>query len=265
MIDIITLSGLGFRVAKRLQGALPNSVVHVQDKAAEKCANAGMRESANVKVFSRTSDLIAECFNTTEGIVFIGPCGIMVRALAPLIKSKLSDPPVVVVDVMGRYAVSLLSGHEGGANDLTLRVANIIGAEPVITTTSDAEKNLIVGVGCRKDAPVEAIVEAIRLALETAHVSIDAVRLLASADIKAEEPGLLEASRQLGVPLRLIASDEIRACTREFAPTPLAQEKVNLPAVAEPVALLAGRRTVLIQNRINRNGVTVAIARESSL
>ncbi|MEI7947460.1 MAG: cobalamin biosynthesis protein CbiG, partial [bacterium] len=144
MIDIITLSELGCRVAKRLQGTLPNSAIHVQDKAVEKCANAGMRECANVKVFSRTSDLIAECFNTTEGIVFIGPCGIMVRALAPLIKSKLSDPPIVVVDVMGRYAVSLLSGHEGGANDLTLRVANIIGAEPVITTTSDAEKNLIV-------------------------------------------------------------------------------------------------------------------------
>jgi cobalt-precorrin 5A hydrolase len=161
--------------------------------------------------------------------------------------------------------VSLLSGHEGGANDLTLRVANIIGAEPVITTTSDAEKNLIVGVGCRKDAPAESIVEAIRFALETAQVSIDNVRLLASADIKAEEPGLLETSKQLGVPLRLIASDEIRACTREFAPTPLAQEKVNLPAVAEPVALLAGRRTQLIQTRINRNGVTVAIARESSL
>jgi cobalt-precorrin 5A hydrolase len=256
MLDLVTLSSLGLVVARRLKTALAEAVIHL---------HADVDTQEDVQRFTRTADLVEQLFSRTKGIVFIGPCGIMVRALAPLIKSKLSDPPIVVVDVMGRYAVSLLSGHEGGANDLTLRVANIIGAEPVITTTSDAEKDLIVGVGCRKDAPVEAIVEAIHFALETAQVGIDDVRLLASADIKAEEPGLLEASKQLGVPLRLIASDEIRACMREFAPTPLAQEKVNLPAVAEPVALLAGRRTVLIQNRINRNGVTVAIARESSL
>jgi cobalt-precorrin 5A hydrolase len=256
MIDIITLSNTGLAVARHLQKDLVPSTIHL---------HADVDTQEDVQRFTRTADLVEQLFSKTKGIVFIGPCGIMVRALAPLIKSKLSDPPIVVLDVMGRYAVSLLSGHEGGANDLTLRVANIIGAEPVITTTSDAEKDLIVGVGCRKDAPVEAIVEAIRFALETAQVSMDDVRLLASADIKAEEPGLLDASKQLGIPLRLIASDEIRAYTREFAPTPLAQEKVNLPAVAEPVALLAGRRTVLIQTRINRNGVTVAIARESSL
>jgi cobalt-precorrin 5A hydrolase len=256
MLDLVTLSSLGLVVAKRLKASIGEAAIHLHVDVASK---------GDTRPFSRISDLVAELFPKTKGIVFIGPCGIAVRALAPLIKSKLSDPPVVVVDVMGRYAVSLLSGHEGGANELALRVANVIGAEPVITTTSDAEKNLIVGVGCRKDAPVEAIVEAIHFALESAQVSLKDVRLLASADIKAEEPGLLAASQQLGIPLRVIASDEIRACTREFAPTPLAQEKVNLPAVAEPVALLAGRRTVLIQKRINRNGVTVAIARESSL
>lgn len=256
MFDLVTLSSTGLIVARRLKASFGDAVIHL---------HVDVETAEDVQRFSRTADLIEQLFPKTAGIVFIGPCGIAVRALAPLIKSKLSDPPVVVVDVMGRYAVSLLSGHEGGANDLTLRVANVIGAEPVITTTSDAEKNLIVGVGCRKDAPVEAIVEAIQFAVESAQVSLTDVRLLATADIKGEEPGLLAASQQLGIPLRVIASDEIRACTREFAPTPLAQEKVNLPAVAEPVALLAGRRTVLIQKRINRNGVTVAIARESSL
>jgi cobalt-precorrin 5A hydrolase len=256
MIDLVTLSSMGLVVAKRLKASLADAVIHL---------HVDVETAETVQRFSRTSDLVEQLFSKTTGIVFIGPCGIAVRSLAPLIKSKLSDPPVVVVDVMGRYAVSLLSGHEGGANDLAMRVANVIGAEPVITTTSDAEKNLIVGVGCRKDASVEAIVEAIHFAVESAQVSLKDVRLLASADIKADEPGLLAASQQLGIPLRVIASDEIRACTREFAPTPLAQEKVNLPAVAEPVALLAGRRTVLIQKRINRNGVTVAIARESSL
>lgn len=256
MMDLITLSALGLTVARRLQASFKNAVIHLHE---------GVEAEDDVQRFSRTADLVEALFSKTGGIVFIGPCGVIVRALAPLIKSKLSDPPVVVVDVMGRYAVSLLSGHEGGANDLTLRVANSIGAEPVITTTSEAEKNVIVGIGCRKGIPAETVIEAVSFALEQAKVRIEEVRLLASADIKAEEPGLLEASKQLGIPLRVIASDEIRACTREFAPTPLAQEKVNLPAVAEPVALLAGRRTQLIQTRINRNGVTVALARESFL
>jgi cobalt-precorrin 5A hydrolase len=256
MLDLITLSPLGLVVASRLRTSFEDAVIHL---------HVDVQTHEEVQRFVRTADLVEALFSKTGGIVFIGPCGVIVRSLAPLIKSKLSDPPVVVVDVLGRYAVSLLSGHEGGANSLTLRVANIIGAEPVITTTSDAEKDLIVGVGCRKEASVEAIVEAIHFALDSAQVKIDDVRLLATADIKAEEPGLLAASMQLGIPLRVIASEEIRACTRDFALTPLAQEKVNLPAVAEPVALLAGRRTQLILKRINRNGVTVAIARESSL
>jgi cobalt-precorrin 5A hydrolase len=109
MLDIITLSSLGLVVAQRLKDSFVDAVIHLHEDVAS---------GGDTRPFSSTSDLVAELFPKTKGIVFIGPCGIAVRALAPLIKSKLSDPPVVVVDVMGRYAVSLLSGHEGGANDL---------------------------------------------------------------------------------------------------------------------------------------------------
>lgn len=135
-------------------------------------------------------------------------------------------------------------------------------AEPVITTTSDAARTIIVGVGCRRGCTAQAIVAAVRGTLNDNSIAVDEVRFLASADIKADEPGLIQAAAELGIPLRLIASDEIRACIREFNPTPLAQERVNMPAVAEPVALLAGRRTTLIRPKTIRNGVTVAIARE---
>jgi cobalt-precorrin 5A hydrolase len=188
-----------------------------------------------------------------------------VRALAPHVQNKLSDPPVVVVDVHGRYAISILSGHEGGANSLALAVANIIGAEPVITTTSDAARRITVGVGCRRGCAAQNIVEAVRFALGEAGVGACDVRFLASADIKRREKGFIQAAAELGMPLRFIPSDEIRACSRGFSKTPLAMEKVNLPAVAEPAALLAGRRTTLILRKIKRNGVTVAVARENSL
>jgi cobalt-precorrin 5A hydrolase len=215
--------------------------------------------------FPRVFDLVAERFGRTDGFVFIGPIGVMVRALAPHIQSKLSDFPVVVVDVGGRYAISLLSGHESGANELALAVANILRAEPIITTTTEAAKNLIIGIGCRRGCPAAAIIEAFHLGLESAGGALEQVRYLASADIKAHEPGLLEAARELSIPLRFIPSDEIRACTKNFNPTPLAQEKVNLPAVAEPAALLAGRRTTLVLPKVIHNHVTVAVARECCL
>jgi cobalt-precorrin 5A hydrolase len=108
-------------------------------------------------------------------------------------------------------------------------------------------------------------VDAVTGALKQAGEELSDVRFLATADIKADEPGLLAAAETLGLPLRLISSEEIRGCRKAFTSTPLAVEKVNLPAVAEPAALLAGRRTTLILPKTILNSVTVAVARENSL
>jgi cobalt-precorrin 5A hydrolase len=256
MPDLITLSDLGAKVARKLAANMPASRLRFHD---------AVRDREDAMPFDSVTELVGKLFPKTDGIVFIGPCGVMVRAIAPYLRSKHSDPPVVVVDVRGRFAISLLSGHEGGANDLSVRVANILGAEPVITTTTEAARTVIIGIGCRRGCPAKAIVEAVRCALSQVRISADEVRFLASADIKSDELGLKQAASELEMPLRLISSEEIRACRRNFNFTPLAQEKVNLPAVAEPVALLAGRRTKLILPKINQNGVSVAIARENCM
>ncbi|MDE5832072.1 MAG: cobalamin biosynthesis protein [Desulfovibrio sp.] len=85
-------------------------------------------------------DAVAGVFGTSGGLVFIGAAGIAVRALAPCLRHKSLDPPAVVIDVAGRFAISLLSGHWGGANSLARWLASLIGAEPVITTSSDVLK-----------------------------------------------------------------------------------------------------------------------------
>ena len=253
-IAVITLSEEGAAVAMRLAEGVPDADVFLHESIDPQWH--GQRFKSMVR-------LTEEIFHHYQGLIYIAPCGAVVRAVAQNIKHKTSDPGVVVVDVCARYAVSLLSGHEGGANDLAVTVGNIIGAEPVVTTTTDAKKNLIVGVGCRKGAKAANIVAAVKAGLDEANAKLDHVRLLSSADIKADEEGLIEAARELGLPLRLIPSDEIRNSNKQFRHSHFVQEKVNLPAVAEPSALLAGRRTRLILRKRKFNGVTVAVALEN--
>ena len=107
----------------------------------------GMNCEAYAKTSARSHNLVtvktsletwtARAFNESDAIVFIGASGIAVRSIAPHIKSKTQDPAIIVVDDLGQHVISLLSGHIGGGNDLTLKIAKLIGAEPVITTATD--------------------------------------------------------------------------------------------------------------------------------
>ena len=81
--------------------------------------------------------VVEPLFPVVDALIFVGACGIAVRAIAPFVKNKLTDPGVIVVDELGLQAISLLSGHIGGANELTRRIAASIGAIPVITTATD--------------------------------------------------------------------------------------------------------------------------------
>ena len=79
-----------------------------------------------------------ESFSASDAVIFVSSCGIAVRSIAPYVKSKTEDPAVIVTDETGRFAISLLSGHIGGANALAETVAAAIGAVPVVTTATDA-------------------------------------------------------------------------------------------------------------------------------
>ncbi|MFP4393568.1 MAG: cobalt-precorrin 5A hydrolase [Desulfohalobiaceae bacterium] len=81
---------------------------------------------------------VAANFSLYSAQIFICATGIVVRAIAPYLQDKTQDPAVLVLDQEGRYCVSLLSGHLGGANALTLQISRILGAEPVISTATDS-------------------------------------------------------------------------------------------------------------------------------
>ena len=94
-----------------------------------------LKRELGAKVIKRTD--VSTQWKKFDAFIFIGAMGICVRTIAPLVNDKHVDPAVVCVDSLGLNAVSVLSGHIGGANDLAHDVAAIIGAREVITTQSD--------------------------------------------------------------------------------------------------------------------------------
>ena len=77
-------------------------------------------------------EFTGKVFQSYDALIVVGACGIAVRAIAPWVRDKFTDPAVLAVDEGGQFVVSLLSGHVGGANELTLRTAEALGAVPVI-------------------------------------------------------------------------------------------------------------------------------------
>jgi cobalt-precorrin 5A hydrolase len=206
--------------------------------------------------------MVEAIFNQFDGMIFIMSLGIVIRVIAPYLKNKYVDPAVVVVDERKRFAISALSGHEGGANRLAIEVASALDAEPVITTASEAKKKIIVGVGCKRGTTKKDIIEAINHTLKQGKCSRESVRYIATIDLKRDEPGLKGACLELGIPLRVISFDVIKRFNGPYQRSSFVKEKIGVEGVSEPCALLAGRRTKLIVPKVKWGSVCVAMARE---
>lgn len=92
-----------------------------------------------------------EHFSSLDALIFIGAMGIVVRDMAPCLKSKLNDPAVIALDEKGQFVISVLSGHLGGANALTTGLAELLGAIPVVTTSSDVNGKIAIDVFAQKN------------------------------------------------------------------------------------------------------------------
>jgi cobalt-precorrin 5A hydrolase len=194
--------------------------------------------------------------------IMVMAVGIAVRYLDGLTKHKMIDPGVVVLDEGCRFAVSLLGGHEGGANLLAYRVANVTGAVPIVTTATEALQPLVVGIGCRRDAGIDQIAAAVAEALSAVARSEQEIREVATVDLKGDEPGILRWCERLGVPLRLIPRSLIRERPWVAEGSPFVHSHFGIEGVCEPCALLATFKGRLILRKTARNGVAVAIAEE---
>ncbi len=159
-----------------------------------------------------------ERFADSDALVFIGATGIAVRAIAPHVRDKFSDPAVVSVDEAGRFAVPMLSGHVGGANDLAREVAAAIGAHAVVSTATDVNGLFAVDEWARKQGL--ALVER-QIAKEVSACLLDGGTVGFASDIAVEgalPSGVEEGPHELGIKVGLDTADCPFAHTLHLVP-----------------------------------------------
>ena len=129
-IAIIAFTRSGCMLAQRLSEGLDAGRVSV-------CGPSRFADELGIAAYASLDAWTAEHFGSDDALVFVGASGIAVRAIAPHVRDKFSDPAVVSVDEAGRFVVPLLSGHVGGANDLARAVARVTGGQAAVSTATD--------------------------------------------------------------------------------------------------------------------------------
>ncbi len=319
MIYILSVSSLGDILGEKLSKNF-SSVYFSKDKIKK----VGLNE------------ITKEAMDKAKGIIFISSTGIAVRAIATYLKGKTIDPGVVVVDAKGEYAISLLSGHLGGGNELAVKVSEILKAMPIITTATDSlgvkapdmiakennllisdmkkakdisafliegkkvvfededkiidlpkgyiectegsenfpkvivtnkisgsealvlvRKNLILGIGCRKDVPKEKMLDFISESLKEYGYREDSVLKISTIDLKEKEEAILNISQVFSVPLEIHSRGEVRKIEHLFKCSDFVKKSIGVGAVAEPCVYLSGGEIVV--ERISKEGMTLCI------
>jgi len=252
----------------------------------------GIFPNARVLTEGRLAERVEKAWELGIPLLIVGPVGVAVRVAAPLLRGKALDPPVVVVDIAGSFAVALSGGHHG-ANSLAHRVARGVGAVPVITTgtqvlgrvsleelagergftihpETDAllfNKAMIeggevfsLGMGWRKGASKAEVEEAFNLFVKNVQLGNNPA-VLATGETKAQEAEkvLLPLARRLGAAMVVVPNSVLNAFP---GPTKsMAEEKLGVVGVAEPSALAVLPHGELVVTKQVIGNVTLALAR----
>ncbi|MDO4295642.1 MAG: cobalamin biosynthesis protein [bacterium] len=286
-------------------------------------------------------------FQRADALIFIGAAGIAVRAVAPMVRDKLLDAAVLVLDEKGQYVIPLLSGHVGGGNALAKYLASALHALPVLTTASDvqqlfavdvfaarngfviwnregiraitaellegrsvgvcfeevqlggrlpeglylerereSEKKhiyitpfqreewlkeareeraillipscLTVGVGCRKGATQREVEESILQMLKKENIFPQAVRALASIDIKKEEEGIQKTAQKYGWKFETFSAEELLEVSGTFSESSFVAKTVGVGNVCERAAVCASEGRLWVAKTVGKRVTTAA-------
>lgn len=146
-IHIISFTNEGSRLNAKLQSFLSGEGNDVTSYCTGKNAS-----GAEVRILQEPlKEWTKKSFSSCEAIIFIGACGVAVRSIAPYVADKRKDPAVIVIDEKGQYVIPVLSGHIGGANELSHEIAPFIHGLAVITTATDIHSKFAVDVFAKKN------------------------------------------------------------------------------------------------------------------
>lgn len=345
---VVTLTKEGLVKAKEIKSIYNDMDVYVWHKW-----NDGSAHSIETKL----SIFVDTIFHKYDIIIFIMSTGIVIRVIAKHLKHKAVDPAILVMDEKGKFVISLLSGHIGGANEETKKVAKILGAQAVITTASDVKnsiavdtlamklgceigsfddaknitglivndekvglitdvkidvdlphnikllndkilnreslinkdydglkgliyisnkknitsnipkvqlmpKNIIIGVGCKRDTESSRIIDAIKVSLDNLGLNEKSIKTISTVDIKKDEIGIIETSKYFDVNLEIIHRQEISEIENKFQSSDFVKKTIGVGSVCEPCGYISSNNGKCIMNKKTFNGITLSIWEE---
>ncbi|WP_282937392.1 cobalamin biosynthesis protein [Paenibacillus sp. RC67] len=143
---IVAITKHGVEMARKLHGAFSHSDLYYMSKFER-----GDEAARGIQLFEGSVRMLFPAlFPAYKGLIIIISLGAVIRMIAPLLVDKKTDPGIVVIDDKGENVISVLSGHLGGANELTREVAAAMGARPIITTASDVQGTIAVDLFGRR-------------------------------------------------------------------------------------------------------------------
>ena len=209
-----------------------------------------------VAAYESLSAWTKEAFSQVDALVYVSATGIAVRAIAPYVVDKFTDPAVVCIDEMGRIAVPLLSGHVGQANDLARTIARITGGIAAVSTATDLNGLFAVDSWARANGLV--IVErAVAKQVSAALLSGETVGVSSSVALEGALPqGLVHAQEgQLGIHIGVEASVNPFANTLHLVPR-VAAVGVGCRRGTDPAVLEQAVRKALEEVNVRPQAVT---------
>lgn len=191
-ISCISFTANGSRINRCLRDWFEEQGISCDSQALARYAG----EAGVCPLQGNLQDWCREQFSRADVLIFIGAAGIAVRGIAPWVKDKKTDPAVLVIDEQGNFVISLLSGHIGGANEMTQQVAAFLGAVPVITTGTDVNHTFAVDVFAAKNhLQIDSMQKAKQIA--AALIDQETVEFFSELPVEKEIPHVLKSVGQL--------------------------------------------------------------------